>query len=107
MDATDARQRADLLDEVDTQLPSFAGAIARAGQSPDHFIRDVQSWNVGAHPLRRLRGPQRPYTDQDEDASQQAYVLDLAQKTSQQRDVVTVLSLNELRAGLNFFGQPL
>ena len=60
-----------------------------------------------AHPLRRLGGAQRTHADQDEDLLEQAEILDAAHEGLEQRHVVAVLGLNELRAGGDLLRQPL
>src|ERR1700736_6157293 len=107
MDATDARQGADLLDEVDTHLAALACGIARAGHPGNHLIRYVEAWHMRAHPFRRLGGSQRANTHQDEYLAQQSQVLDLLQKDAQQPHVITVLGLDELGAGLDLLRKPL
>ena len=78
MDATDARKGLDLLDEVDADLPSLAGTVARAGHPGDDLVRNVKARNVSAHPFRGLGGSQRPDTHQDEHLAKQSQVLHLA-----------------------------
>src|SRR4051812_17201063 len=107
MNAAHARQRVDFLNEIDTQLPAFTRAIFRAGHSFDDVVRNVDTRYMGAHELRGLGRAQRAYADQNEHFAEQAEVCHFTQELLQQRNVVAVLCLYELSAGLDLLREPL
>src|SRR5579883_3506289 len=107
MNPADSGDGADFLDEIDAEIAPFARGVSRARHARDDGVRDVQAGDVCAHPLRRLGGAQRTDADQDEYLLEQSEILDAAHEGLEQRHVVAVLSLDELRAGRDLLGEPL
>ncbi len=103
--AADALDRADLLDEIDAEVAAFAGLVLRALHALDDAVGNVDARHVGAHPFAGLGGAQRPHADQDEDLLEQARILDGGHEAAQQRHVVAVLRLHELRARRDLLGE--
>ena len=79
----------------------------RARQPLDDGVRNVHAGHVRAHPLGRLGRAQRTDADQDEHLPEQPQVLDLPHEIPEQRHVVAVLRLDELRAGGDLLREPL
>src|SRR5258707_4362637 len=79
-------------------MAAFAGLVLRAIETRDDGVRDVHAGDVLAHPLRRLRRAQRADAGENEDLAEEAERLDLVHEAAQQRQVIAVLSLNELGA---------
>ena len=105
MHAGHALDLADLLDELDANLLAFELLVLGPFQALDHRIGHMDARHVGAHPARAARRGQRPDADQDEAFFVQAQLAHLRHEPFQQRHVVAVLGLDELRAGGDLLGQ--
>ncbi len=67
-------------------------------------IGNVHARHIVLHPARGLGGGQRPDADQEERLFVQALLAHFIHEFAQQRHVVAVLGLDELRAGGNLLG---
>ena len=103
--AADAANLANLLYEIDAEVAAFARLILGAGEALDDGVGDVHAGNVLAHPFGRLRRAQRPDAGEDVDLVEQPERLDLVHEGAQQRQIVHVLRLDELRPGGDLLGE--
>ena len=62
--------------------------------------------DAGAHPARGLGGGERADADQNETTLVEAHVARLGHEGLQHREVEAILGLDELRAGVDLFGEP-
>src|SRR5579863_5316361 len=95
------------LDQLDADIAAFAGLVLRSAETGDDRVRDMHTGNILAHPLRRFGRAQRTDAGEYIDLAEEPERLDLFHEAAQQRQVKTVLSLDELRARGDFLRQPL
>ena len=107
MYAADPGDLTDLLNQFDADVAALARLIVGALESCDRGVRHVQPRDVAPHPIGGLRRTQGANAGENEDFPHEAQCLDLCHERAQQRQVVDVLGLNELRAGRDFLGETL